>query len=283
MQYPQQQQYFMGMPKRQAYQQESIYGSGYGSYNSMNSYSSDLPYNTWWPQYIKALYILARTYDASTPETMIALKAFLNNLSKLMPNAQFRQIITDYISMKPYVIQTIQQTNPAIFRQLPWLYDTLHNDVKGFHEMAIKNQDSQAFFLWVYLLDIFVLGLTNQTRNIPSLQEMRGYYQPDKISIGDWGNAFWHLLHTCSLYAPEPIDQSFMCYKDMVKALRFLLPCPKCRTHLTQNLQYVDFDTCPRTREELFKCSWKLHNIVNKSNNKPMISLQDAFSMYTTA
>jgi hypothetical protein len=92
---------------------------------------------------------------------------------------------------------------------------------------------------------------------------------------------FWFLLHTCSLYAPEPIDQSFRQYYDMMKALRYLLPCPKCRTHLTQNLHYIDFERCPRTREELFKCSWKLHNIVNQSNQKPTIGLQEAFALYT--
>jgi len=96
-----------------------------------------------------------------------------------------------------------------------------------------------------------------------------------------WGNAVWFIIHLTALYAPQPLDQSFESFKQMLNALRFILPCSKCRSHLTQNLQYIDFDHCAKSNEDLFKCSWKLHNIVNKSENKPLMSLQDAFSMYT--
>ena len=137
--------------------------------------------------------------------------------------------------------------------------------------------------LWVYLLHAFFVSQTPaaSTTPLPLFSEAVRMYDTHNVDIRIWGNAVWYVLHTASLYAPEPLTESFEHYRQLLLSLRNLLPCEKCRNHLTQNVNYIDFDRCGRTNLDLFKCSWKLHNIVNQATNKPLMDLQTALKMYT--
>ena len=105
-------------------------------------------------------------------------------------------------------------------------------------------------------------------------------YNIDKINKYDWGRPIWFILHTVALYGSVDVYTTFKEYKQMLTCLQYLLPCTKCRTHLSNNLTKISIDTCARTREDLFQCSWELHNIVNKDTNKPVLSLDEAKSIY---
>ena len=79
----------------------------------------------------------------------------------------------------------------------------------------------------------------------------------------------------------QNIDDLFYNYKSMLNCLQYLLPCPKCRAHLRNNLTKIDIDYCRKSRENLFECSWRLHNIVNQDLGKYQPSLQEARNFYT--
>ena len=296
---------FMGMPRLQTFQEfgGQVYTHPYvsqPSYSSSSYYdqSSDLTLDIWYPTFIQSLYILARTLNIEkTDKTPLAMKTFINNLFKLVPNATYRSYLNDFLMMKPYVVSAIKSTEPNIVNIKPSFDRDVQDmqSIKRFHERSFNNTDGQEMLFWVYLLDLFMISIMNanqtQTNNPfatvqrikpPTLNEIRQKFHPQQtITKAMWGNAFWFLIHLTALYAPQPIQVSFDYYKQMLNALRFILPCVKCRAHLTNNLHYIDFDTCGKTNEDLFKCSWKLHNIVNKSENKPLMSLQEAFSRYT--
>ena len=284
---------FMGMPKVQTFQEFGGYFHNYPV-----PAAPELPLEVWYPTFIKTLYILARTLNIEkTVNTPIAMKTFIQNLFNLIPNSTFRTYFSDFLRMKPYVITAIKSTEPNIVNIRPTFEREVQDiqSIKQFHDKSFTNTDGQEMLFWVYLLDLFVISIMNASQQRgnnpftsvnkikpPTLNEIRQKYHPQQtITKPMCGNAVWFIIHLTALYAPQPLDQSFESFKQMLNALRFILPCSKCRSHLTQNLQYIDFDHCAKSNEDLFKCSWKLHNIVNKSENKPLMSLQDAFSMYT--
>jgi hypothetical protein len=266
-------QHFLGMPKYMAY--------GGSHAVTTSSLTPGIPLNKWLPQYMKMLYILARSYQPKTPQDINALKTFIVSLAQLLPDAYCRQYMMDYIKLKPYVVQQLTSHLPNIFIAYPWLEQEMKLNPANFFNMSLQNQDGQALFLWVYLLNGLFFINSNQIQYLSSIQEMRLMYQLDKITKQDWGNSFWYMLHTSALYAPEPCDISFNNYQNLLASLQYLLPCPKCCEHLKQNLQHIDMVYCPKNNIELFKCSWKLHNIVNKSERKPEMGLQKALSLYT--
>ena len=183
--------------------------------------------------------------------------------------------------MKPYIVDMLKETAPTLFVIQPSLETYLRKRPEDFIEMCMKNADGQSLLLFVYLVNVLFKAIVPNYVHLPTMSDVRFQYQPDKITKYEWGNAVWFILHTSSLHAPEPVSDSFVTFKNLLYALQFLLPCPKCRLHLSQNLQYIDMDNCPQNREELFKCTWELHNIVNKSDNKPVVGLQEAFGIYT--
>lgn len=286
---------FMGMPNHMNYFNSQDY-YGYGQVGTARispqqqylpqSNPLDVPFARWWPSYSKVLYIIARTYDAALPNIGEATQSFFVNLSFLLPNSVARRNMTVFLQMNPTVVGVLKQAVPNVFVAYPWLEKMLSKDAAAFMKTSFKNQDGQALLLYVYLLDVFMISMNNQMMRsqqlpIPILNDQRAMYDPSLITKTDWGNAFWYMLHVSALYAPQPTKDSFKHYKDLLASLQWLLPCPKCRLHLQQNIKVIDFNNCARTNEELFKCSWKLHNIVNESEGKMKLPLQYAFSLYT--
>jgi hypothetical protein len=291
---------FMGMPRYMSYGENNYravrpqeHAKAMQSLDVRRQKQRELHFGRIWPQYSKGLYILARTYDAKDPLNVQAMQAFLESLFQLIPNETYRQRLVDFYTLQPYVVNAVVRAVPSLFLTYSWLEPRMRQSQSQltFVQMALANQDEMMMFLWVYLLDAFIQVQmaedSNRTKlqqsllTFPSFHEQQIVYQLDRISKNDWGNALWFILHTTSLYAPQPVEKSFVLYKTLVNSLQYLLPCPKCRSHLTNNLQYINFESCPKTNEELFKCSWQLHNVVNKSESKPVVGLQEAFAFYT--
>ena len=250
----------------------------------MTTYIPPISLNRWWPQYSQGLYILAACYepgDLYPKETSIqAMKCFIINLIKLLPDRNVSAYLVEYIKMEPYVVRILSEECKNFFRVYPNYLIVMRDNPKKFFDECLMASDT--LFSWIYLMDVFIHSLLQKQKvevSIPRLNDIRMMYREETITKTLWGRPLWYIIHTTSLYIPDPLDKSFKEFKDMLYCLQFILPCTKCRKHLSKNLPQVDFN-CPLNRVSIFKCTWELHNIVNESENKPILKFNEALNLY---
>ena len=99
-----------------------------------------------------------------------------------------------------------------------------------------------------------------------------------------FGPAFWFTLHNGASRYPikaSPFQAEKM--KGFIRGIPVMLPCEKCALHAQSYIEEndKDIDDIVSGREKLFEFFWRFHNFVNKRNNKPEPSLEDAKKMYT--
>ena len=83
-----------------------------------------------------------------------------------------------------------------------------------------------------------------------------------------WGPYFWATLHSIPDGAPfEPTDQERSELLNVLKALLHILPCEKCRLHVSHHI--LENEPMYLNREELRIWIWELHNKVNATLAKP--------------
>ncbi|QOI90180.1 putative FAD-linked sulfhydryl oxidase R596 [Pyramimonas orientalis virus] len=98
-----------------------------------------------------------------------------------------------------------------------------------------------------------------------------------------WGKHLWTSIHFIALGYPDyPTESEKQNYHKFFSTLPNVLPCKSCRDHLTETLQtqsplHANF---LKNKDELFKWTHNLHNIVNKRLNKVQLSLDKALSTY---
>jgi hypothetical protein len=120
-------------------------------------------------------------------------------------------------------------------------------------------------------------GINN---SIPSYKSILDKYNPDFITKSDWGRATWYVIHMSSLYNEQIITQNFMVsYSNWLHSLMHLLPCEVCRSHLKENIKYVPITGVDNI--SLFKSTYELHNVVNRSLNKYEPSFEEALGFYS--
>lgn len=94
-----------------------------------------------------------------------------------------------------------------------------------------------------------------------------------------WGNRQWYWYHIMSYTSPEQIDiKNKKFYLELIYLMTMLLPCQKCNDHFTEYLKNTPVDF--KSRDTMVKWFNTAHNFVNKSLNKPIISLEDSNKIY---
>ena len=97
-----------------------------------------------------------------------------------------------------------------------------------------------------------------------------------------WGPFFWHTIHITALsYPPKPSYAHKRAAKEFFESLVHLIPCPKCREHYTTHLQKNPISPHLDRREDLFRWTVNLHNEVNKSLNKPIVTEKESIMFYS--
>lgn len=99
-----------------------------------------------------------------------------------------------------------------------------------------------------------------------------------------WGPAFWFTLHNgASRYPLSACRITKERMKGYILGIPYMIPCEKCRHHATDHIIMMkdQLDDICSGREKLFAFFVDFHNIVNKRYNKPIVSVEDAFKMYT--
>ena len=100
-----------------------------------------------------------------------------------------------------------------------------------------------------------------------------------------WGPAFWFTLHNGAIR--YPIKASRICaerMKGFILGIPVMIPCEKCQDHATSYIEanYSKIDEIVSGREQLFNFFVSFHNNVNERYNKPIMSNEDAYALYTS-
>lgn len=96
-----------------------------------------------------------------------------------------------------------------------------------------------------------------------------------------WGKSTWATIHYIALAYPEfPTLEDKQKYKAFYLALGPVLPCHKCSVNYQRHLQELPIDAHLASKASLFEWTVQLHNIVNRENNKPTWTTQEAFHYY---
>ena len=94
-----------------------------------------------------------------------------------------------------------------------------------------------------------------------------------------WGPAGWKFLHSITFNYPlTPDYNDKQNYKNFFENLQYVLPCPNCQNHYSQNI--IKFPIRLESRNELVEWLIDIHNEVNKKNNKKVYSYQEVYQNY---
>ena len=94
-----------------------------------------------------------------------------------------------------------------------------------------------------------------------------------------WYHHLWGTIHTVALkYSMRPSHEEQIQYKNFYESLEFVIPCGGCRFHY--GLFLKEFPINLENMESLFAWTVKIHNEVNKLQDKPEISVDDAMKIW---
>lgn len=90
-----------------------------------------------------------------------------------------------------------------------------------------------------------------------------------------WGRQAWHFIHMVAIsYPPEPTETDKQRYLTFLQVLEHILPCNICGEHFKENMEKHP----PRlnSRKDFFEWTVDMHNLVNESNGKSILSYDEA-------
>lgn len=108
------------------------------------------------------------------------------------------------------------------------------------------------------------------------------YASPEVPAV--WGPAFWFTLHNGA--ARYPVKASSICaerMKNFILGIPVMIPCEKCKDHATAHIEanWRRLDEVVNGRQNLFNFFVDFHNYVNRRYNKPEMSYEEAFALYS--
>jgi hypothetical protein len=100
-----------------------------------------------------------------------------------------------------------------------------------------------------------------------------------------FGPPYWFTLHNAS--ANYPVKASLWCAQRMkgyILGIPVTLPCESCSDHATAFIESKrdKLDYIVSGRAPLFEFFVEFHNFVNKRLGKPIVSVKDAYKMYSS-
>lgn len=101
------------------------------------------------------------------------------------------------------------------------------------------------------------------------------YKNTNGLNTKLWGPIVWDFLHIISLnYPVNPTDKDKYVYFNVIKSLKYVLPCKKCRKNISKNLKDINYKKKKHyeNRKNFINLIYKLHNEVNKKIGKDIVS-----------
>lgn len=98
-----------------------------------------------------------------------------------------------------------------------------------------------------------------------------------------WGPHLWKSIHYIAMGYPNEADNMVRAsYKEFYLNLWKVVPCLKCSVNYRRHLEELPpIDGFLGSRDDLFKWTVALHNIVNVELGKPQMDVETAKSIYT--
>ena len=104
---------------------------------------------------------------------------------------------------------------------------------------------------------------------------------PGRIPPSTWGPFFWHTMHIVALgYPNSPTYAEKRAAKEFFESFTHLIPCPVCKLHYADHLKNNPITPSLDTKQDLFRWTVHIHNLVNKDLGKPEYLDSDAISFY---
>lgn len=106
------------------------------------------------------------------------------------------------------------------------------------------------------------------------------FTKKSKINSIELGNSTWLFLHTMAAYYPKnPSELQKQKMLLFIDGLSEFYPCNICSDHLKSYM--IKFPVNVETNETLSEWICKLHNNVNKENNKAIYDCSSVIEKYT--
>jgi len=98
-----------------------------------------------------------------------------------------------------------------------------------------------------------------------------------------WGKHYWFVFHMNAINYPDtPTDEDKKYYIEFYNNYWKFLPCKKCSNNYLHHISQLPVEPNMNNADVLFKWTVDFHNIVNKQLDKPIMTLNDAISFWTT-
>ena len=96
-----------------------------------------------------------------------------------------------------------------------------------------------------------------------------------------WGPSGWKFIHYTALGFPDnPTEEDKQNYKLFYYNLQNTLPCLKCSLNYKENIKELPIDNFLGSKEDLFKWTVNIHNMVNNELGKTNLNYEQAFKKY---
>ena len=97
-----------------------------------------------------------------------------------------------------------------------------------------------------------------------------------------WGPHLWYILHIISFEYPEkPTEYDKRIYHDFYTSLKDVIPCPECKKHYRDHITQYPLTPHLDTRDALIKWVIQVHNFVNASLGKQVLTIQQVMNIYS--
>jgi len=243
----------------------------------------DIPAYIWLPVYFNSMFAIARNYNSKDKNCNLSMYKYFQSLSNILPNKVYRNYFKKFLSFDDEVVKTLLSLDilNSFFTSHVILKEALIKNPQEFLNQCFEN--TNLMFIYVYLMFTYMLFIQKSLGyniHFPTYFDLQKMYDPNNLTKADWGRPTWFVIHISALYSPQD-SKMVENYKNFLESLQYILPCTVCQEHLRENIKFVNFTNCGPTNKDLFKCSWELHNIVNRSLNKYTPSLEEALNFYS--
>lgn len=196
--------------------------------------------------FFQMIHCMAAYYDANTSEK--AFQCMFESAYEMIPSVESHKKIVSY-ALQKFPLNSI----------------------------ALKN--SSSLLQWSYQLNSYIHTFFYNGGSYIPYDKFKQKYDHSNMVITTWSHPTWKMIH----YYASQYDNTYeyaLSYKAFMSCMQFLLPCPRCREHLKDNLSNHPIDKFFSSRDDLFRWSYILHQTVSEQIGKKGISIQEAKRLY---